>query len=235
MQTQRVQGFYCEILKEEPLSTLEPEMTSGNSCVLESTSPFFGYYLDAPMGKPDPHIYCVLDKEYSLMEVWRAASMMNENRRNPVTVDPGRLFLQDRTCQVCRIKNILHFNQVPIVQQGMKQHGIGFKKKQRTITDQMAIIRLSKILYVDDLGEGMFMDAEDDTKAYFKLPAYLSWDEFKALTTEARYDTSILYFDAAQATIIKDGELLNLVRIYKKHITPEHVRAIRDRYLQVLK
>ncbi len=232
---QFTEGFYCELIKEEPLSTLEPEMTDENTCVLESTSPFFGYYQDAPMGKPDPHIYCVLDQEYSLMDILRAARLMNEKRRNPVNVAAGRIFLKDKTCPVCRIKNILHFNQVPIVQQGLKQHGIGFKRKQRVITGQMGMIQLSKMLYLQPLDDGMFLDADDNTKGYFEIPVHLSWEEFKDLTTQAKYDPGILYFDAAQATIMHNKALVNLVRVYKEHITPDHIRAIRDRYHQLIK
>ncbi len=96
---------------------------------MESTSPFFGYYQDAPMGNPDPYIYCVLDSEHTFLEVIRATMRMNEKRRNPVDIASGRLFLLDKTCPVIRVKHIQHFNQVPLVQQALMQEGISFKKK----------------------------------------------------------------------------------------------------------
>lgn len=235
MEIYKQQGFYCEIIKEEPLSTLEPELTEGNTCVLESTSPFFGYYQDAPMGNPDPYIYCVLDRECSFLDVIRATRAINEKRRNPVDVASGRLFLQDRTCSVLRIKHIQHFNQVPLVQQALMQEGLSFKKRQRTIREQMGIIHLSKLLYLEPFGaDGLYMDAYDPTKAYFELPGYLSWDDFKTLTAQAKYDTSILYFDAAQAMIVKNGDIVDLVRVYRERITQEQLQAISDRYYKLL-
>ncbi len=235
MEKQTKQGYYCELIKEEPLSTLESELTADNTCVLESTSPFFGYYQDAPMGKPDPYIYCVLDGEHSILEVIRATMRINKKRRNPVDVASGRLFLRDRACPVIRIKHMQHFNQVPLVQQALMQEGISFKKRQRTIREQMGVIHLSKMLYLLPFGvDGLFMDAEDPTKAYFEMPGYLSWDDFKSLTTQARYDTNILYFDAAQATIIKDGKVVDLVRIFRERITQEQLQAISDQYYKLL-
>ncbi len=236
METKKNQPFYCEIIKEEPLSTLEPDMTDGNTCVLESTSPFFGYYQDAPMGKPDPYIYCVLEQHHSFMEVFRAASKMNAKRRNPVDVASGYVVLQDKVCPVIRLKNINHFNQVQIVQQCLKQHGMIFKKRQRTINKQMGIIHLAKLLYLlPKGGEGIYMDACDSTKAYFEMPGYLSWEDFKKLTTQVRYDTSVLYFDAAQASIIRNEEIIDLVRVYRERVAAEQLKEIRDRYHQLMR
>jgi len=235
MEKQKKQGYYCELIKEEPLSTLEADMTEGNTCVLESTSPFFGYYQDAPMGKPDPYIYCVLDREHSFLDVIRATKRINEKRRNPVDVASGRLFLQDRTCSVLRIKHIQHFNQVPLVQQALMQEGVSFKKRQRTIREQMGIIHLSKMLYLLPSGaDGLYMDADDPTKAYFEMPVHLSWQDFKSLTTQARYDTSILYFDAAQAAMVKNGDVVDLVRVFRERITLEQLQAIADRFYKLL-
>ncbi len=235
MANQKKQGYYCELIKEEPLSTLEPALTDGNTCVLESTSPFFGYYQDAPMGKPDPHIYCVLDREHSFMAVIRATTRINEKRRNPVDVATGRLFLLDRACPVIRIKHMQHFNQVPLVQQALMHEGISFKKRQRTIREQMGVIHLSKMLYLLPVDvDGLYMDADDPTKAYFEMPGCLSWDDFKSLTTQAKYDTSILYYDAAQATIVKEGKIVDLVRVFRERITEEQLKAISDRYYKLL-
>ncbi len=234
MKKTKIPEYYCELIKEEPLSTLEPEMTSGNTCVLESTHPFFGYYHDAPMGKPDPYIYCVLKEHYSFGDIMRATLRINSKRRNPVDVASGKLYLLDRICHVIRLKDISHFNQVHIIQQDFQQEGIRFKKRQRNVQEQMGIIRLTKFLRLTDMGDGLYTDAADPTKAYFEIPEHISWEEFKALTTEAKYETSILYFDAAQATLFYDNKVTDLVRVYKERIGLSDLQAIRNRYHQLL-
>ncbi len=226
--------YYSKLVKEEPLSTLEPEMTSGNTCVLESTSPFFGYYHDAPMGRPDPYIYCVLADHYSFGDIMRATGQINSKRRKPVDVAVGKLYLLDRICHMIRLKDIGHFSQVQIVQQDFRKVGIEFKKRQRTVRDKMAIIRLAKFLRLTDQGDGLFMDAEDATKGYFRIPSYINWESFKKLTEEAKFDTSILYFDAAQAALYHHDQVIDLVRVYKENIGINALKAIRDRYYQLL-
>ncbi len=237
METQSIVERYCELIKEEPLSTLEADLTADNTCVLESTSPFFGYYHDDPIGKPDPYIYCVLSNNYTFTfgDIMRATQSVNAKRRNPVDVAVGTISLIDKVCQVIRIKGINHFNQVHIIQQNFQQEGVQFKKRQRTISEKMGIIRLSKILYLKPGGNGLFMDAADDTKAYFVIPKHYDWEAFKRLTEEAKYETRILYFDAAQAVIFDDHKILDLVRVYKENITLRQLKDIRDRYLQIIK
>lgn len=234
MEKTKILEYYSELIKEEPLSTLEAELTAGNTCVLESTHPFFGYYHDAPMGKPDPYIYCVLKEHHSFGDIMRATLRVNGRRRNPVDVAPGKLYLLDRICHVIRLKDISHFNQVHIIQQDFQQEGIRFKKRQRNVREQMGIIRLSKFLRLIHKGDGLYLDADDPTKAYFEIPRYISWEDFKALTTEAKYETSILYFDAAQATLFHDNKITDLVRIYKEKIEIGSIQAIRNRYHQLL-
>lgn len=235
MKESRITERYCEIIKEEPLSTLEADLTADNTCVLESTSPFFGYYYDAPMGKPDPYIYCVLDRYYSLSEILRAAENVNAHRREPVDIAPGQLYLKEKICPIIRLKDIRHFNQVHILQQSLQKEGIKFKKRQRKIKEVMGIIRLSKMIRFLPAGDGLFMDALDKTKGYFVIPRYVDWESFKKLTEEAKYDTDILYFDAARASFFENGRVVELVRVYKEHITSDDLLAVKNRYLQLLK
>lgn len=225
---------YSELIKEEPLSTLEKDMTISDSCVLESTSPFFGYYHDAPMADPDPYIYCVLDFAHSFGDIVRITKKINAARKQPLDVAVGSLSMVNKTCPVIRIKDINHYR-VKEIQEIFKGEGVKFKKRQRVIREQMTVIRLAKFLQLHPLGDGLYMDAADDTKGYVEIPRYIDWEAFKKLTEEAKYETSILYFDAAQATIFESNKITYLVRVYKKHIEPAHLGPIRNRYMLLLK
>ncbi len=233
MQTENLIERYAELIKEEPLSTLEKDMTISDTCVLESTSPFFGYYHDAPMSEPDPYIYCALDQPYSMGDIARITARINAQRNNPLDVAVGSLTMLNKTNPAIRIKNINHYR-VKEIQEGYRAEGIKFKKRQRVIKEQMVVIRMSKFLQLFDVGDGLYLDASDDTKGYFKLPCYLDWASFKTLTEEAKFETRILYFDAARATIFTENSIIELVRIYKKHIGAEQLKAIRDRYMQLI-
>lgn len=234
MEKPEIISRYSELIKEEPLSTLEKDLTISDTCVLESTSPFFGYYHDAPMSDPDPYIYCVLDQHYSYGDIARIRNKINAQRKQPLDVAVGSLTMMNKTCPVIRIKDINHYR-VKEIQELFKHEGVVFKKRQRVVNEQMTVIRLSKFLRLRPQGDGLYFDEDDDTKGYFEIPKYIDWESFKKLTDEAKYETSILYFDAAQATIYINESITELVRIYKKHIDTDQLRAIRNRYMEVLK
>lgn len=234
METSNVIQYYSEITKEEPLSTLEKEMTARNTCVLESTSPYFGYYHDEQLSKPEPFIYAVLEQYHTLGEIVRTASAVNEKLKMSIDVAPGRINLMNKSCPVLRIKGINHYR-VKEIQEIFQEQNVVFKKRQRTIVDQMAVILLTKFLYLSIVGDGLYMDLRDETKGYFLLPEYINWEAFKKLTEEAKFETSILFFDAAKAIIFDKDQILNIARIYKKHIDTDQLKAIRDRYHKILK
>ena len=233
MQTKKVIERYAELIKEEPLSTLEKDLTISDTCVLESTSPFFGYYHDAPMSEPDPYIYCVLDEYYTMGDIAHITARVNSLRNQPLDVAVGSLTLFKKTNPAIRIKNINHYR-VKEIQEVYRVEGVKFKKRQRIIKEQMGVIRLKKFLQLSYLGDGLYLDAFDDTKGYFELPRFIDWESFKTLTEEAKFETRILYFDAARATVFTGRQIVELVRVYKKHIGVEQLKAIRDRYIQLI-
>lgn len=234
METLKTIYYYAEVTKEEPLSTLEKDLTARNTCVMESTSPYFGYYQDAELSKPEPFIYPVLEQSYTLGEILRKTETVNRKQKIHIDVAPGRVRLMNKSCPVLRIKGINHYR-VKEIQEIFQEEGILFKKRQRTINDQMAVIRLTKFLHLSDAGDGLYFDVNDDTKGYFLLPEYIDWEGFKKLTEEAKFETAILFFDAAKAMIFENGRINYLTRIYKRNLDTDQLRAIRDRYYKILK
>ncbi len=230
----QITELFSELIKEEPLSTLERELTAADSCVLESVSPFFGYYHDGPMAQPEPHVYCVLDGFYSIMKVARAAELINAGRNCPFDVAVGTLSMGEETCHIMRLKHISHYSAVAGIQLGFMNAGVGFKHRRRKIDSRMTVVKLFKFIYLYPGEDGVFMDAANPGMGYFTLPRFVEWEDFKLLTSEVKNDTSILYFDAARISSYQKGSTQEMVRIYKEHLSPEMLRAIRVRYEKIL-
>ncbi len=226
--------LFSELIKEEPLSTLEQDLTEADSCVLESVSPFFGYYQDGPMAQPEPHVYCVLDGFYSVMEVARAAESINTQRNYPFDVATGTLSMGKKVCHFMRIKHISNYIEIANIQAGFKNAGIGFKSRQRRISSRMTVIRLFKFIYLQPIEDDLFIDVRNTGIGYFGLPYHVNWEDFKPLTYEVKNDTSILYFDAARISAYRNGRIQEMVRIYKEHLNPDMLKAIRGRYQKIL-
>jgi hypothetical protein len=234
MENQTVLERFGELTKEEPLSTMAPDLIIPETMVLEASSPFFGYYNDAPMANKEPYLFFVLEECPSLPAVFRASLAVRQKVNYRFSADLGSVSLMNHTWPVIRVRDCEKYCRVRRIQQLFEAEGLRFKKMQKKIDEQMALIRLHKFFYLRPAGDGFFLDVRDPNKAYFVLPQYLDWEAFKALTTEAKYDTSILFFDAAQALYFEDKEIVDLVRIYREHLSLDKLKDIRDRYLKVL-
>ncbi len=225
---------FGELIKEEPVSSLTADLVLPDTFVLEATSPFFGYYNDAPLSEKPPYVYFVLEDCPAMSVVWRASQKVKQNLKHELTADPGTVTLGNTQFPVIRIKNIGKYCRISHVQKLYQKQGIRFRKASRKVYEEMAVIRLNKFLSLHPAGNGLYFDRSEANKGYFRIPVFYSWEAFKELTIQAKYDTGILFFDAAQALYYDEGSITDMVRVYREHLTLEKLSAIRDRYYSVM-
>ena len=222
------------LIKEEPLSSMDNDTIVKDTWVLEAIDPFFGYYNDGHEVNKKPYFYFVLDECPSFEGIMRITHNIRQKVNYDFDAAPGSVYLFKTTFPVIRIRGIDHYCRIKNLQELYLNHGIQFKKSNRKVSEQMTLIRTDKFFYLKPVGQGLFLDNIQEEKGYFTLPGYVDWEEFKKLTTEARYDTSLLFFDAAHAYFYENGKITDLVRIFKEQLTVEKLMAIRDRYWKLL-
>lgn len=235
MEQAHIIEMFGGLTKEEPLTCLEDDTVIPNTCVLKATAPFFGYYNDAPETQANPYLYAVLDDYHAFEDILRATHNIKAKVNYPFDAVTASITMFNQTWQVIRLRDITNFCKVKHLQELFIQEGIRFKKSFKKITNQMGIIRLQKFFYLHPMGDNLYFDSTQPHHGYFIIPRYVSWDDFKNLTIQVRYETDLLYFDAATAYMYKNKDIIEMVRIYKEHLTVDKLRAIRDRYLKLMK
>jgi hypothetical protein len=113
--------------------------------------------------------------------------------------------------------------------------GLKFKKKLKSINNEDAIITLHKLFYLGDLGNGMYADRSQPHHGYFIIPKYIDFSELVRLTKKVKYDVSLLFFDASLAWYYQGDGMVNMIRIYRENLTAERLKAIKDKYLSLIK
>jgi len=225
---------YGWVIKEEPLSVLNDPNLDLSINILESTAPFFGYYADEPHGDKPEHLYWVLDQFYPQEFLFRAINNVRVKGYPNIDATPGFILVANENYHVIRIHNLKRYNQVRTVQELLEEAGIKLRKPARRIINQMGIIHLCKFLQLIPLEEGLFGGAETPHSGYFTLPRYVSWDEFKEITREIKFDTTLMFFDAARAAFLENNKFTELVRVYRENLTIDQLKLIRDRYMKVM-
>lgn len=223
------------LVKIESLTCLEDKTLMKNACLLEAPEPFYGYYNDVPDGKKPLYLFIVLDGLYSVENIVRAT--LNVKKKTDFSFDAafGTVRLFDHTCPVIRIRDLDDFNNIKKLQKLYHAEGLKFRKKLKSFSKEKGIITLHKLFYLEDLGEGMYLDRSQPHHGYFVVPKHLEFNAFLKLTKEVKFDTSLLFFDATYAWYYQGEGIVNMVRIYRENLTAEKLKAIRDRYLSLMK
>lgn len=222
------------VTKEEPLSCITDTNLQLNICILEAVSPFFGYYDDQPKTSKPQYLYWVLEKHYPFEQIAHAFEYLRSNCNHRLDCAYGQVTVMNETHPVIRMLNLGQYNQITSVQEMLTQMGVQPKKGPRKIQNQMGLIQLTKMFSFHNLEEGLFLDPKNSHRGFFTIPRNVSWEEFKTITTEVKYDTSLIFFDAARCAYLEGNHIVELVRIYRENLTLEKLVAIRDRYLRLI-
>lgn len=223
------------LLKVEPLSCIENDLLIPDTCVLESVSPFMGYYSEKGGQKPS-YLYLMLEGSYTFWDVSPIIEKVKKKADFSFDAVFGEVSFQDHSsCYALRIRDLALYNQIADLQKLFQQEGATFRKKSRKIDSMPGFIRLEKFFYFDPWGEQMFIDKQQKHHGYFVIEHALDWETFRELTHEVKFDTHLLFFDAALAYYQQDGRITHLIRIYKEQLTKHALVDIKQGYLKLIK
>lgn len=234
LNTNSVLERYGWITKEEPLSVLNDPNLQLNITILESVAPFFGYYADEPREDKPEYLYWVLDHFYTQEKLIRVIEYVKSNCHDTLDAVPGYIAMNSENYHVIRMKNLKRYNQIHPVQDMFEEQGIKLRKSSRKFENLMGVIYLNKFLHLVPIGKGLYREQENTLRGYFTIPAYLSWDEFKMITREVKYDSSLMFFDAARAAFMENGKITDLVRVYRENLTDDQLLTVQERYLKII-
>jgi hypothetical protein len=223
------------LIKEEPLTCLQDDILMPGTCVLESVSPFFGYYSHEPQAHQPQYLYCVLNGYYSFETITRATQNIRRHFKHAFDAVTGNITLDGVTNQVIRIRNLKQYNHISELQRLYFDEGIMLKKKLRKFENEMAMIKLRKFMWLEPIDKGILIDKAQAHHAYFILPHQIDWEHFIKLTDQVKYDPNYFYFDGAIAFIYEQGEIRDMVRIYRENFSIEEIHEICEKYQNLLK
>lgn len=223
------------LTKEEPLSCIDDDMLLPNTCVLESITPFHGYYNEVPGSDKPLYLYLMLEGTCSFEKTLRATLNIRKHFKHPFDAVAGYVTIYGKRNPMIRIRDLDEFSHLGLLQKAYLDEGIVFKRKIAKIKNENALISLTKFFYLEPIGELLFFDKSQPHHGYFIIPKYVPWEEFKGLTKEVKFDTDLLFFDSATAFFCENKNIVELVRIYRENLTADKLMAIRERYLKLLK
>ena len=224
------------ITKKETLASLEEEFSNG-VLILENKYPFPGYHgntvPDMKVLYPDS-VFLVTKHSYDAETIVRASHEIKKKFKKKFDTASGLVSLYNEMTPCLRIKYLTDFSMIPELVNLYKQQGIQFAKYKKT-NKYDAIIKIKKFFVLTMQEPGMYMDEENPDFCYIQIPMLLSWEKFEKLTLDIKRNMEDHKFDAALGTIFRKNCVVDVVRIFGKHIDHEKLGNIKDRYLKEVK
>lgn len=222
------------LTKKETVFTIEDKIMPG-TLVFEALRPFSGYYSDSPMGVKPVYLYLALEEQFTLIDIIRASQNVQLEFKTPFDAGKGFVELHNEKYNVLRIRHLKDYDLLEKLQQSFTDNGIRFLRKSKKLKDEHVKISILKFFSLEEIADNIFLDRREKYHAYLKLPQYLNWDQFEAITNKVKYNWVESKFDAAKAVFYHEGKLLEVVRIYSNKIGPEYLKELLKLYLEKMK
>jgi hypothetical protein len=220
---------FVNLTKNDTVLALDQKILPG-SLVFDSLNPFPGYYHELPTDADSIYIYMVLDKQYPLEEILRATQ--NIEKQYDWDFDAGKAYLTIGTTNLdaIRLRHLPTIDLVEKLQEAYVNQGINFLMNKKLKGKLEARTKIVKFLVLEQLADGVFLNADDPTFAYIEISRFLDSEEFIQVSMDVKYNWEGHEFDAASASFYNQGKLYEVVRIRSDKMDANYLKAIQKLY-----
>ncbi len=220
---------FVNLTKNDTVLALDQKILPG-SLVFDSLNPFPGYYHELPTDADSIYIYMVLDKQYPLEEILRATQ--NIEKQYDWDFDAGKAYLTIGTTSLdaIRLRHLPTIDLVEKLQEAYVNQGINFLMNKKLKGKLEARTKIVKFLVLEELADGVFLNADDPTFAYIEISRFLDPEEFIQVSMDVKYNWEGHEFDAASASFYNQGKLYEVVRIRSDKMDANYLKSIQKLY-----
>jgi len=220
---------FVNLTKSDTVLAIDEKIMPG-SLVFDSLNPFPGYYHETPTSVKPIYIYLVLARQYPLEEIIRATQNMEKEYNWNFDAGKGYMLIGSEFLNVIRLRHLPELDLVAKIQEAYVKQGIHFLMNKKLKGKLEATVKIVKFLNLEILGEGIYINADDDTFAYVEIPKYLHPAAFVKVSMDVKYNWDGHEFDAATASFYLKGILHEAVRIRSDQMDLEYLSKIKKLY-----
>lgn len=227
--------IYCGTL--EKTENLMPINIQGGTetLVYESISPFKGYYDDYP-GKHNnvTYLYLPIDSHHNFIDLHRVILQAGTTLDSSIDMDHAQLRIQRNNIFAIRLRGFTDLAQIPQIQNTLTNFGVKFTKKSKK-HGSVCTTRISKYFYLNAIKEGIWLDDKVDKHGYIQIPKRIELEDFKQLVLKVYNNWNGFSFDAGLVSVCTENSVIEMARIYSKHVTDEdYLQKLRRVFLALI-
>ena len=231
MKSEKTLKVCGSITKKESLARITENIME-HTIVAEADQPYSSYYGRVP-DKPEPNsLFLFTERYYTLEEALRLTQNIDICAKNQVNAASAVFLIQNNRYPAIRIRNFPDYQHLKMLQECYAKQGVKFLRKVPLIKETE--VTVNKCFYLEDAGNGIFMDKEEINEGYIKIPRFLNLQEFDALMQNVWNNSECMFFDAAWGGMIIDSHVDDIIRIYSGHLDLNLLLCIKKEVLRWL-
>jgi hypothetical protein len=201
-----------------------------NTCVAEGGEPYSDYYGHFPEVLKPHSLFLFTRKLHPLNEVIEIAEnkMICPAFNFKLDVATAVLDFTDHYHYAIRVKNFPNYEHIYKLQNCFLTEGYAFIKKVNL--PKSVSVTVFKRFSLTKLEEGIYLDEENENKAYIVTPRQINNKEFTEMLINLRNNNACPLFDAAIGTLIINTNTVNMVRIYSENIDTNLLRCAKQKF-----
>lgn len=218
-----------KIIIEEKVDTISENIIP-KSYVINVPDPFKSYYSRyTDMAKPNSIIF-VTKNPTSFEKILRTTKKLNEAKGTNYRGAKCEVTIGSKKINGVRIKGIDKYAELEAIQDFFLKDGFEFAKGE-SFKEKDALIRINKFFHVNELEEGVYSDADNNTTFYITVPGYMTWEEFRKYTFEIKNNVPDSSYDIAKGIFYLNNDIVEMLRIVKPDAKVEFLKMIQKMYL----
>jgi hypothetical protein len=217
---------FVNLTKGDTVVAIDEKVLPG-SLVFDSLNPFPGYYHEAPTSSRPIYIYLVLAHQYPLEEIIRATQNIEKEYNWNFDAGKGYMTIGSQLLNVIRLRHLPELDMVAKIQEAYVKQGVHFLMNKKLKGKLEVNVKIVKFLNLEEIGEGVYVNADDSTFGYVEIPKYLDREAFHKVSMDVKYNWDGHEFDAASASFYNEGKLYETVRIRSDQMDAEYLLKIK--------
>lgn len=215
------------ITKNEILNSLKSNIVSG-TWVAEASEPYAEYYGGQPNETKPNSLFLFTRKFYFLEEVLGLRFNLPDCPLDKLNIATSIVYIKDKQHPAIRLKFFPDYKQLAQLQECFIQQGIALAPPISLQGKYYTVVHKLFALEADE--PGLYFDHEELNKGYFIFPNKLSPDGFSDIFQSIRNNSSCHLFDAEQGSVIINGKLTEIVRIFAEGLDVQLLQCIQTQF-----
>ena len=221
-----------KIIKQENIDTIDNNKIP-KTFVINVPDPYKSYYSRfTDIDKPVAVIF-VTKSINSFEKILRVTKKINDTYNLELSGAKCEVTIKSRKLNGVRIKGMNRFSEVSQIQQYFLDEGFEFAKSE-SFTNTESIIRINRFFEIEELDSTVYKSTIEDDVFYFELPKFISWEEFKRITSEVKNNMTDSSFDIAKGILYVNEGITEIVRVVKPKAELDLLKTIQQKYIDRL-